>query len=265
MNELNVIEQRNVLGKEFKIYGTIDEPLFLAKDVADWLDITNVSQMLNIVDESEKGIYSTYTLGGIQDLWFVTEDGLMEILFQSRKPIAKEFKKQVKGILKEIKRNGSYIAPRKVMTEIEIIAQQSQILTQVTQNMVKHEQKIIAIEQQQDEQQQEITDIRGIFCKDVTSFKNDFNNLANNISKKENIEIVEAKRKIYAFFEKRYGVKLKLRLANLQERLKNNGYSKTKITNTNKLDVIEQDKKLTQNFIVALKEIAINLNLNFEK
>ncbi len=34
-NELQVINEQVVLGNEFKIYGTVDSPLFLAKDVAD--------------------------------------------------------------------------------------------------------------------------------------------------------------------------------------------------------------------------------------
>lgn len=64
--------------------------------MAEWIDNKNVSQMLNAVDEEEKGIYNIYTLGGNQNSWFLTEDGLYEVLMQSRKPIAKEFKKEVK-------------------------------------------------------------------------------------------------------------------------------------------------------------------------
>lgn len=81
---------------DFKMYGTFDEPLFLAKDVAEWIENSNVSQMLNVVDDDEKGLYNVYTLGGNQNVWFLTEDGLYEVLMQSRKPIAKQFKKQVK-------------------------------------------------------------------------------------------------------------------------------------------------------------------------
>ena len=36
MNQLSIIEQRQVLGKHFCIYGTLENPLFLAKDVAEW-------------------------------------------------------------------------------------------------------------------------------------------------------------------------------------------------------------------------------------
>ena len=38
MNNVQVINEQEVLGKQFRIYGTIDEPLFLAKDVAEWID-----------------------------------------------------------------------------------------------------------------------------------------------------------------------------------------------------------------------------------
>ena len=103
MNNLQVINQQEILGKDFKIYGTLESPLFLAKDVAEVIENKNVSQMLNVVDEDEKAIYNVYTLGGNQDAWFLTEYGLYEVLMQSRKPIAKQFKKQIKGILKSLR------------------------------------------------------------------------------------------------------------------------------------------------------------------
>ena len=108
-NELQVIDERELFGKEFRIYGTAENPLFLAKQVAGFIGISNVSQMLSKIDEEEKGIYNTYTLGGNQNLWFLTEDGLYEVLMQSRKPIAKQFKKEVKNILKTIRKHGAYM------------------------------------------------------------------------------------------------------------------------------------------------------------
>ncbi|MEG7841412.1 Bro-N domain-containing protein [Bacillus mobilis] len=90
-NELKVIHEQEVLGQGFRIYGSKEEPLFLAKDVAEWIENKNVSQMLNVVEKEEKGLYNVYTLGGTQKLWFLTEDGLYEVLMQSRKPIAKQF------------------------------------------------------------------------------------------------------------------------------------------------------------------------------
>lgn len=47
---LMVIEQKEVLGQEFKIYGDFDNPMFLAKDVASWLgmDSSNASRMIKM-------------------------------------------------------------------------------------------------------------------------------------------------------------------------------------------------------------------------
>lgn len=52
--------------------------------------------MLQGIDKEEKVLNIVYTLGGEQECWFLTEDGLYEVLMQSRKPIAKQFKKKVK-------------------------------------------------------------------------------------------------------------------------------------------------------------------------
>ena len=109
--EIQVIDSREVLGKDFKIYGTIEKPLFLAKDVANWIENSNTSQMVRNIDEDEKikaiaPIYNVYN-GQYenQECLFLTEDGLYEVLFQSRKPIAKAFKKEVKQILKALRLN----------------------------------------------------------------------------------------------------------------------------------------------------------------
>ena len=42
-NGLKIIDERELLGKQFKIYGDLENPLFLAKDVANWIEHTNVT------------------------------------------------------------------------------------------------------------------------------------------------------------------------------------------------------------------------------
>lgn len=108
MNNIQVIYAQDVLGRNFQIYGTTDNPLFLAKDVASWIEHSNPRMMLQSVDENEKVVNNAYTLGGMQEQWFLTEDGLYEVLMLSRKPIAKQFKTKVKEILRSIRKNGMY-------------------------------------------------------------------------------------------------------------------------------------------------------------
>lgn len=108
MGELKVIDERIVLEKEFRIYGTVENPLFLAKDVANWIEHSKTSMMLDGIDEDEKLRETIFTSGQRREMWFLTEDGLYEVLMQSRKPIAKQFKKKVKEILKSIRKHGMY-------------------------------------------------------------------------------------------------------------------------------------------------------------
>lgn len=110
MNELKVLNEQEVLGKQFRVYGTAEEPLFLAKDVAEWIeyDTSSVHKMLVNVDDDEKVRKNVPTLGGTQESWCLTENGLYEVLMQSRKLIAKQFKKEVKEILKTIRKHGIY-------------------------------------------------------------------------------------------------------------------------------------------------------------
>ena len=108
MNELQIINQQEVLGKDFKVYGTPDEPLFLAKDVAEWIEHTDSAKMIQSVDDDEKLLRTLFVSGQNREAWFLTEDGLYEVLMLSRKKKAKQFKAKVKEILKDIRRHGVY-------------------------------------------------------------------------------------------------------------------------------------------------------------
>ena len=106
-NSLRVISRHSILEKDFSIYGTFENPLFLVKDVANWLEHTNTTHLLNNVDPEEKLNLKLLNSGQKRDFLFLTEFGLYEVLMQSRKPIAKAFKKEVKRILKELRLNGT--------------------------------------------------------------------------------------------------------------------------------------------------------------
>jgi prophage antirepressor-like protein len=126
---IQVLSETELLGHKFTVYGTAENPLFLAKEVAECIDYAkrsngsyNTTMMLQSVDEEEKVANIVDTLGGNQQVWFLTEDGLYEVLMQSRKPIAKEFKKGVKEILKSIRKTGGYLATKSDDTPEEIMA-----------------------------------------------------------------------------------------------------------------------------------------------
>ena len=108
---LTVVEETKILGRNVHIYRDVENPLFEANEVAEWLGIQNVSQMLKQadIDESEKDIFLKYTLGGNQKTLFITEDAMYEILMRSRKKEAKPFRKEIKKYLKSIRLTGAAI------------------------------------------------------------------------------------------------------------------------------------------------------------
>lgn len=108
--ELQIINQQEVLGKDFKIYGTKENPLFLAKDVAYWLEERDGYTVARKVDDDEKVIHKLCVSGQNREFTFLTEDGLYEAFMQSKKPIAKAFKKEVKKVLKQIRKTGGYVS-----------------------------------------------------------------------------------------------------------------------------------------------------------
>lgn len=106
-NALEIVAKRPVLNHTLTVYGNAEDPLFLAKDVAEWIEHSDTSTMLRNIDDEEKvSITNPNNVCGGQSAWFLTESGLYEVLMLSRKPIAKQFKKEVKKILHELRTKG---------------------------------------------------------------------------------------------------------------------------------------------------------------
>lgn len=70
MNSVKVLTKAEVLTKEFILYGTVEEPLFLAKDVAEWIeyDLSSINKLVQNVDDEEKVRSIIPTLGGEQEM-----------------------------------------------------------------------------------------------------------------------------------------------------------------------------------------------------
>lgn len=110
---VEVIGTMQIINKNINIdfYGDYVIPYFLASDVALWLGVQNVSQMLKQAEltEDQKAIFLKYTLGGEQKSLFINEDGLYDVLISSRKSIAKLLRKDIKSYLKQIRLTGGVV------------------------------------------------------------------------------------------------------------------------------------------------------------
>lgn len=85
------------------------EPWFVAKDVCQALGIENNRNAVARLDDDEKGVSVVRTPSGDQQMSIVNESGLYNLIFQSRKPEAKVFRKWVTGeVLPSIRKTGRY-------------------------------------------------------------------------------------------------------------------------------------------------------------
>lgn len=98
-----LLQTTQLCGVSLSVYGTPAEPLFLAKEVAEAIDHQQVARMVEMVDEDEKLMCLISTSGQRREMWLLTEQGLYEVLMQSRKPVARQFKAGVKALLKALR------------------------------------------------------------------------------------------------------------------------------------------------------------------
>lgn len=135
---------------EIRTTGTSENPLFCLSDVCSVLGLRqgDVKQRL------DKGVVSTQpleTAGGIQHANFVNEDGLYDVILDSRKPQAKAFRKWVTSeVLPAIRKTGGYLATKQDDTPEEIMAR---ALTIAQATLAKREERLKQLESQAEQQQ----------------------------------------------------------------------------------------------------------------
>lgn len=97
-------------GREVRTAQKNGEPWFVAADVCKALELSNGRQAVARLDDDEKGVISTDTLGGKQEMTIINEPGLYTLILSSRKPEAKQFKRWVTHeVLPSIRRGGYYV------------------------------------------------------------------------------------------------------------------------------------------------------------
>ena len=106
---LTVIQETKILGKKIVMYGSIENPYFVASDVAEWLGERDGYTVARKVSDEEKDTQIVCTHGGNQKTTVLTEDGLYEACMLSRKEISKPLKKEIKKYLKSIRLTGAAI------------------------------------------------------------------------------------------------------------------------------------------------------------
>ena len=135
--------------------GTPEQPLFCLADVCKILGL----QASRVKDRLEKGVISSnplLTSGGIQQLNFVNEDGLYDVILDSRKPEAKAFRKWVTSeVLPTIRKQGAYMTN----DAIERALTEPDFLIQLATSIKEERSKRLAVEAVCEEQRKQISQL----------------------------------------------------------------------------------------------------------
>lgn len=133
-----------------RIVGTSDAPQFCLSDICKILGL----QAAAVTRRLEKDVISSHTLltsGGYQALSFVTEDGLYDVILDSRKPEAKRFRKWVTSeVLPTIRKHGAYMTKdtlERAITEPDFLIQLATTLKEEKAKRLEAEQQCEAQKQ----------------------------------------------------------------------------------------------------------------------
>ena len=227
-----------------------DEPYFVGKDVAIILGYAKPTDAVRkLVDEEDRGISKMETPSGIQEMTIINESGLYSLILSSKLPNAKRFKRWVTSeVLPSIRKTGSY------SPDYSSLSPQLQYLISLEQKTKELETAVQTTNKRLDSMC-ETMQIKGDNWRKAT------HSLINRIATASGQEQRAIYLDIYDELEYRAGCNLSIRFDNLSSRLFARGVSQSRINRLNYIDVIADDKMLTEIYIAIVKEMAVKFGV----
>lgn len=107
---MEIISTNNFNGFKLNVYGTIDKPIFKAKEVGKILGLKNIRENLqDVPDRLKLTVRETYSDGKTHPVSYIREPALYRITFRSNKKIAQNFVNWItEEVLPSIRKTGSY-------------------------------------------------------------------------------------------------------------------------------------------------------------
>ena len=151
------------------------EPWFVAADVARVLDYRTASDAIRYLDDDEANtlkqrIRSENGVEQERQMLIINESGLYNLIFRSRKPEAKKFRKWVtEEVLPSIRKTGSYSVTKNPVDVVVYSDNPLERCKALTAILEKQEEEKLLLEQQKHIAEQERDDVKEAFSRSVVS------------------------------------------------------------------------------------------------
>lgn len=108
---IDKLQSFNYMGSDIMTIFKNNDVWFVAKDVCEILELSDVSMSLKRLDDDEKLTQTLFVSGQNRNVSLINESGLYQLIFTSRKEEAKRFKKWVTSdVLPTIRKTGGYVS-----------------------------------------------------------------------------------------------------------------------------------------------------------
>ena len=159
--DTNFKDYQTFTNEEFgnvRVIGDVTNPLFCLADVCKVLELT----VKGVVQRLDKEVISTYplrTAGGIQQMYFVNESGLYDVVLDSRKSSAKKFRKWItEEVLPSIRKTGIYVP--KTLSATEVLIMTAKAIEEQEQRITAIEDNVSSLTGTVDNVQQTVTEVQ---------------------------------------------------------------------------------------------------------
>lgn len=150
------------------------KPWFVGKDICVALGYRDsTGAVRKRVDEEDRGVAKIATPSGMQDMSIVSESGLYALIFGSKLPSAKQFKRWVTcDVLPQIRKTGGYIPLSPTDDELTIMSKAHKILERTLQekeHILADQSKQLAIAQPKAEIYDKLMSAKGYYSFNVAA------------------------------------------------------------------------------------------------
>lgn len=214
------------------------EEWFVGRDVATILGYERPTDAVRKhVDEEDRGFSKITTPSGTQEMTVINESGLYNLIFSSKLPSARKFKKWITSeVIPSIRKSGSYGIPK---------LSQNELILKIAESNVELERRIAAAENETKAVSEKIDNALDVFASPTAeNWKDETNRIINRMIEENNLNYGVFRRKLYDELEQVAKCSLSARQSRLRGRMEKGGATYAERQAITKIDVISRDGKL---------------------